>query len=118
MTTFDFLKDSMKLSDQQMSGYQNDLELIEGYIKKNNITFGEHFKLGFYSHMIGFIDRLQSHEKLAPVDQSIKDDIDEKAYKITQGLLELINGKYDVEILECEVILASIHIQTALSMEA
>ncbi len=117
MTSFDFIKDSMNLTDQQMADYDADLRFIESFVEDHQIRFQDHFKLGFYSHMIGFIDRMKVKEKLAPVDTSIKNDIEDHAFKVTKELIETIAVKYDVVVTECEVILASIHIQTALSME-
>lgn len=117
MTSFDFIKDSMNLTDQQMADYDVDLRFIESYVENHQIRFQDSFKLGFYSHMIGFIDRMKAKEKLASVDASIKNDIEDHAFTMTKELIETIAKKYDVVVTECEVILASIHIQTALSME-
>lgn len=117
MTSFDFLKDSMSLTDEQMMAYDHDLQFILNYVTTHQIKFQDHFKLGFYSHMIGFIDRLKTKEILDPVDPSIKDDIEQKAYDLTYDLVDSMSKKYGIKTYDSEVILASIHIQTALSME-
>ncbi|MCH4887915.1 amidohydrolase/deacetylase family metallohydrolase [Acidaminobacter sp. JC074] len=117
MISFDFLKDSMSLTQEQMTAYDDDLRYIDDYVSGHGIKFQDHFKLGFYSHMVGFIDRLKNKEKLDPVDESIKDNIEEKAFKLTYDLIDSMSKKYEVETFESEVILASIHIQTALAME-
>lgn len=117
MTSFDFIKDSMSLSDEQMTGYENDLMFILNYVTTHQIKFKDHFELGFYSHMIGYIDRLRKKEILEEVDLSIKESIDKRAYDLTYCLVNNMAKRYDTEVLDSEVLLASIHIQTALSME-
>ncbi|WP_432403827.1 PRD domain-containing protein [Wukongibacter sp. M2B1] len=117
MENFEFLQSRMDLTNEELKECLGDLKDIEKFINQNNIKFESNYKLGFYSHMVGFLQRIKKREHLENVDDGIKDSIDEYSLKISEQLISLITNKYDFEPNYGEVILAAIHIQTAISME-
>ncbi|MBF4694733.1 PRD domain-containing protein [Fusibacter ferrireducens] len=110
------LKQKMSLEDENIVGFKDDFEEIENYVAECNVVFTEHYALGFYSHMYSYLKRLKDGERVEGVDLSIRSDIETEIYDMTAKLLEKLAKKYNQEVDVSEVILAAIHIQTAVAL--
>lgn len=117
MENFEFIQSRMNLSEEELSEYLDDLNEIKGFVDESNIKFESNYKLGFYSHMVSFLQRIKNRETLNNVDESVKNSIEEHVLKLSENMISQITNKYKVELNYAEVILAAIHLQTAISME-
>lgn len=110
------LKQKMSLEDESLVGFKADFDEIEAYVRTCDIVFTEHYALGFYSHMYSYLKRLKDCERVEGVDLSIRGDIEPEIYDMTAKLIESLAKKYNQEVDVSEVILAAIHIQTAVAL--
>lgn len=117
MENFEFIQSRMNLSNEELSKYLDDLNEIKEFVDENGIKFESNYKLGFYSHMVSFIQRIRNKETLNNVDESIKNSIEEDVLKLSEDMISQITNKYKVKLNYAEVILAAIHLQTAILME-
>jgi len=117
MEKFEFIQDRMNLSDEELSGYIDDLNEIKKFVDDNNIKFESNYRLGFYSHMVSFLQRIKKNEILNNVDDSVKNSIEDYVLELSEKMLSLAASKYGAKLNYAEVILAAIHLQTAISME-
>lgn len=117
MKNFEFIQSRMNLSNEELSEYLDDLNEIKEFVDENGIKFESNYKLGFYSHMVSFLQRIRNKETLNNVDESVKNSIQEDVLKLSESMILKIINKYKVKLNYAEVILAAIHLQTAISME-
>ena len=117
MDNFEFIRNKMDLSNEELSKYLDDLNEIKRFVEGNNIKFESNYKLGFYSHMVSFLERMKKRESINTVDESVKNCIEEGVLKLSEQLISSFTNKYGVELNNGEVILAAIHLQTAITME-
>lgn len=117
MENFEFLRNKMNLSNEELSYYLEDLIEIEKFVEENNIKFESNYKLGFYSHMVSFLERIKKRESLDNVDESIKNSIEDYVLTLSEEMISCFANKYNANLNYGEVILAAIHLQTAITME-
>lgn len=117
MENFEFLRNRMNLSNEELSDYFEDLIEIEKFVEENNIKFESNYKLGFYSHMVSFLERIKKRESLDNVDESIKNSIEDYVLKLSEEMIYCFVNKYNANLNYGEVILVAIHLQTAITME-
>lgn len=82
---------------------------------EQGITWEDHFRLGFLSHMISLIRRARDQEWVAEMDESLFAEVSPKAIQLAQEIVE----KFAKEGADhrSEVLLVSTHYEMALRKE-
>ncbi|GMQ61399.1 hypothetical protein AN2V17_06280 [Vallitalea sp. AN17-2] len=111
------LEKQMQLSEQDILDFSPYYDKICAFLEKNHIQFDENFALGFYSHMYAFVGRLKIGEMVQDVDRTLEKEIEPRVMVLTKELLESVGNEYLSVVSKDEILLASIHIQTAILMQ-
>jgi len=109
------VKQELHLTKEQSDRYLPVLKKIDLFLEKNRIFFAENNLLAFTAHTITLFTRLETGEKVAGIDEEVLSQLDPGAIAITRELMDIIEKSYGVAD-EAEMVLAAIHIQTALEM--
>ena len=116
MTQFEIMeqvKTELTLSEEQYSKYSNSMKYVLEYLEEKQITLVEGSMLAFLAHIVTLFIRLETGEKVQEMGSEVLNQLDERAVALTRELMGKIETEYGPADTS-ELILVSIHIQTAL----
>ena len=94
--------------EKHIPGLMEDLE-------KRGVTFDENGSIGFISHAIALVKRLETGEKVKELDGDVLSQLEEEAIDISRQVLKPIEAAYGVKVDDSELALMTIHVQTAIA---
>ena len=88
--------------------------LLQG-LEERGVAFDENGSIGFISHAIALVKRLETGEKVKPLDDDVLSKLEEEAIDISRQVLRPIEEAYGVTLDDSELALVTIHVQTAMA---
>ena len=88
--------------------------LLQG-LEERGVAFDENGSIGFISHAIALVKRLETGEKVKPLDDDVLSQLEEEAIDISRQVLRPIEEAYGVTLDDSELALVTIHVQTAMA---
>lgn len=88
--------------------------LLQG-LEERGVVFDENGSIGFISHAIALVKRLETGEKVKPLDDDVLSQLEEEAIDISRQVLRPIEEAYGVALDDSELALVTIHVQTAMA---
>lgn len=88
--------------------------LLQG-LEERGVAFDENGSIGFISHAIALVKRLETGEKVKPLDDDVLSQLEEEAIDISRQVLRPIEEAYSVTLDDSELALVTIHVQTAMA---
>ena len=82
---------------------------------QRGVAFDENGSIGFISHAIALVKRLETGEKVKPLDDDVLSQLEEEAIDISRQVLRPIEEAYGVALDDSELALVTIHVQTAMA---
>lgn len=113
METLEKLISKFDLDEDKFNRIKEKIEKITKELEDNKIVFQEHFLVGYYSHMISLVKRLEENEEMIPFGEDVLNEIELESMDLSYNVLRPLFGEYNREIDRFEAILVAIHIQTA-----
>ncbi len=117
MTALELVK-SMEEKMEMPKEYYGAIEkyvpaLIED-LKVYGVTFGENSAIGFASHAMGLIKRLETGEKVKDLGDEVLTQLEEEPLEISRKVIKPLENAYKVTLDHSELALLTIHVQTAI----
>jgi len=109
------VKGELDIPADKFAGYAADAEVLMEYLDQKNVLFKEDNELAFLAHIVTLLIRLETGERVQGMGEEILAQIDREALAITSEFMSVIEKKY-TKADTAEVILAAIHIQTAMEI--
>lgn len=106
------LKTKLNIKNEDFDEILFEIENINKKLQEENIILNEQFRIGLYSHMVSFIMRLKSNEKVSKISDEVISQLDQESTELSKIILEPLFRKYDVGLDMSEVVLVAIHLQT------
>ena len=88
--------------------------LLQG-LEERGVAFDENGSIGFISHAIALVKRLETGEKVKPLDDDVLSQLEEEAIDISRQVLRPIEEAYGVTLDDSELALVTIHVKTAMA---
>ncbi len=88
--------------------------LLQG-LEERGVVFDENGSIGFIPHAIALVKRLETGEKVKPLDDDVLSQLEEEAIDISRQVLRPIEEAYGVALDDSELALVTIHVQTAMA---
>jgi len=85
------------------------------FTEKQGVTWEDHFRLGFLSHIISLIRRARDGEWVAEMDESLFAEVSPAAIQLAQEIVEAFSKEGAKQ--RSEVLLVSTHYEMALRKE-
>lgn len=105
----------LNLPAEQFDRYAAEVREVMEELTRKEILFEEGNAIAFIAHLITMLNRLDTGEKVQEMGEEILDQIEDQAVSITREFIETIEQRYQ-KVDTAEVILAAIHIQTAMEI--
>ena len=118
MTGIERVKDveqRLELPAQYHQAVEKHIPVLLEDLEKRGVTFDENGSIGFISHAIALVKRLETGEKVKELDGDVLSQLEEEAIDISRQVLEPIEAAYQVKVDDSELALMTIHVQTAIA---
>lgn len=113
MDILNSLKAKLDIKNEELDEITFEIEKMNKRLKEEGILLNEQFKIGLYSHMVSFIRRLRSGEKVMAISDEILAQLDKESMELAMTILKPLFEKYDIPVDMSEIALVAIHIQAA-----
>ena len=110
------VKSQMELSAETAAAGDRIAPGILEVLHREGVEFSEHAAIGFVSHLYNLAARLLKDEHLAPMDPEVMEQIESGPLRISRLAAEVPEREFSTALDEAELILITIHVQTALAM--
>ncbi|MPW25579.1 PRD domain-containing protein [Alkalibaculum sp. M08DMB] len=111
--TLEKLISKFDLDEDKFNRIKEKVEKITKVLEDNGVVFQEHFQVGYYSHMISLVKRLEENEEMIPFGEEVLNEIGLESMDLSHRVLKPLFVEYNRELDRSEAILVAIHIQTA-----
>lgn len=114
-TVMEKAKSELNLPAEKFAQYAVETETVIRYLKGRGIVFAEANMLAFIAHFLTMLSRLETGEKVDEMSEAVLEQIDQHAVELTRKIFKPLEEKYGLADT-AEIVLAAIHIQTAMEM--
>ncbi|WP_291255513.1 hypothetical protein [Fusobacterium sp.] len=111
------VQERLKMADEEFLSYDADIKHITQILKDEEIEFQPDFKLVFYAHMVSLMKRLKEDIPLNCGEDCPEEEVEIRAIKVAEKLIEPLAKKYVRDLNRMEIILAGIQLQLAIEMQ-
>lgn len=111
------VQERLKMSDEEFEYYKLDIKHVKQVLKEEKIEFQPDFKLVFYTHMVSLMKRLKEDIPLNCGEDCPEEEVEIRAVKVAEKLIEPLAKKYVRSLDRMEIILAGIQLQLAIEIQ-
>jgi PRD domain protein (TIGR03582 family) len=116
MEVLEMLKEQLNIEGCEFEEIKSEILRISGIFEREGIEINTQFQIGLYSHIVSFIRRMRTSEKIEPIDENILGEIDSNSIELAKEIAIPICNKYNADEDMSEIMLISIHVQTIKAM--
>lgn len=117
MTALDRVKnveEKMELTPELSASVEKHVPALLEDLGREGVAFDENSGIGFISHAINLVKRLESGEKVNDLGEDVLSQLEEDALNVSRNVLEPIEKAYGITLDHSELALVTIHVQTAM----
>ncbi|MFZ7132564.1 MAG: PRD domain-containing protein [Eubacteriales bacterium] len=115
MDVLNELQSKFDIEDSRYQEMRCEVIKVSKILREKDIYFEGNYEIGFYSHMISLIRRLEEGEEMSYIGDDVFNQIDEDSVNIAEEVLTPLFDKHHKNVDRSEILLVAIHIQTAKS---
>lgn len=108
----------LELPEEFHGAAEKHIPVLLRDLEARGVTFDENGSIGFISHAIALVKRLETGEKVKALDDDVLSQLEEEAIDISRQVLRPIEAAYGVTVDDSELALVTIHVQTAMAKMA
>ncbi len=108
------VEEKMELTPELSAAVEKHVPALLEDLEREGVVFDENSGIGFISHAISLVKRLESGEKVKDLGEDVLSQLEEDALSISRKVLEPIEKAYGVTLDHSELALVTIHVQTAM----
>ena len=104
----------MELTPEMSAVVEKRVPALLEDLEREGVFFDESGDIGFISHAISLVKRLESGEKVKDLGEDVRSQLEEDALAISRKVLAPLEAAYGVTLDNSELALVTIHVQTAM----
>lgn len=117
MTPIELVKDleqKLELEPAFHAPVEKYIPALLADLEKHNVVFDENSVIGFASHAMSLVKRLETGEKVKDLGEEVLSQLEEEPLNISREVLLPLEKDYGVTLDHSELALVTIHVQTAM----
>ena len=105
----------MELTPEMSAMVEKRVPALLEDLEREGVFFDESGDIGFISHAISLVKRLESGEKVKDLGEEVLAQLEEGAVALARRVLEPLEEAYATALDRTELALVAIHVQTAMA---